>query len=191
MTQTAAQSPQDTIAGRFRARARVFTERVDGVPEGRWDDPSPCAGWSARDVLGHMVDNCRTMPGHVGLTMNLTRSVPDDPRGAWAEARDAMQELLDDPRSAGLEYDGYFGRTSLQDTVDRFLGVDLIVHAWDIARATGQDEELPADECRRFYDAMLPFESSLRMDGVCGPAVEVPADAPVRDRLLGLMGRTP
>ncbi|HEX2299572.1 MAG TPA: hypothetical protein VHH34_13850 [Pseudonocardiaceae bacterium] len=52
----------------------------------------------------------------------MKESVDDDPRRAWAEAREAMQELLDDPDRAGREYDGYFGRTTVQDTVDRFLG---------------------------------------------------------------------
>ena len=102
-----------------------------------------------------------------------------------------MQALLDDPARAPAEYDGYFGRTSVEDTVEKFLGCDLVVHAWDIARATGQDEKLPEDEVTVFYELMLPFGDMLRMGGVCGPEVPVPATAPMQDRLLGLMGRTP
>lgn len=65
------------------------------------------------------------------------------------------------------------------------------MHAWDIARATGQDEKLPEDEVTVVYDIMLPFGEMLRMSGICGPEGPVPAEAPVQDRLLGLMGRTP
>ncbi|MGH4026749.1 MAG: TIGR03086 family protein, partial [Pseudonocardiaceae bacterium] len=131
------------------------------------------------------------MPGYAGLSLTLKESVDDDPRRAWAEARDAMQGLLDDPGRAGREYDGYFGRTTLQDTVDRFLGFDLLIHGWDLARATGQDETLPAQEVHRVYLDALNLGDGLRSDGVCGPEVTVPADAPEQDRLLALLGRTP
>lgn len=176
---------------RYRARAAEFTRRVTAVPDERWDDPSPCADWSARDVLAHMLDNHRNMPGHVGITLTIDHPVTDDPRAAWAEAREKMQRILDDPDSASAEYDGYFGRISLADTVDRFLGCDLIVHGWDIARATGGDEHLPAEEVAALYVDMLPFSDVLRSSGACGPQVPVAEDAPVQQRLLGLMGRTP
>lgn len=71
------------------------------------------------------------------------------------------------------------------------LGLDLLVHGWDIARATGQDETLPAQEVHRVYGDALSLGDNLRLDGVCGPAVEVPDDASEQDRLLGLLGRTP
>lgn len=179
------------ISDRYRDLATEFTRRVDAVPADRWQNPSPCAGWTALDVLRHVIDTHRAMPGYAGLSLTLQRSVDDDPAAAWSEAREAMQELLDDPERAGLEYDGYFGRTTLQDTVDRFLCFDLLIHGWDLARATGQDETLPADEVHRVYRDALSLGDSLRMDGVCAAEVKVPADAPEQDRLLGLLGRTP
>jgi uncharacterized protein (TIGR03086 family) len=179
------------ISERYRALARELTRRVDAVPVGRWDDPSPCQGWSARDVLNHLLDSHRDMPGHAGHPLVFEKSVDDDPHAAWVEARDAMQKLLDDPDRAGMEYDGMFGRTSVEKTVDKFLGLDLLVHGWDIARATGQDERLPEEEVTRVYQDALSLGDSLRMGGVCGPAVEVPADASEQDKLLATLGRTP
>lgn len=179
------------ISERYRRLAAEFTRRVEAVPADRWDNPSPCQGWSARDVLRHVIDTHRRMPRYVGLSLKVGESVDADPRSAWAEARDGMQALLDDPARAGLEYEGYFARTTLQETVDRFLGFDLLVHGWDLARATGQDETLPAQEVHRVYTDALSLGDSLRLDGVCGPAVHVPGDASEQDRLLGLLGRTP
>ena len=179
------------ISERYRALARELTRRVDAVPAGRWDDPSPCPGWSARDVLRHILESHRDMAGHAGEPLVLHKSVDDDPHAAWVEARDAMQALLDDPERAGREYDGHFGRTSVEKTVDKFLGLDLLIHGWDIARATGQDERLPEEEVRRVHDDALSLGDSLRMGGVCGPPVEVPADAPDQDKLLALLGRRP
>ena len=97
-------------------------------------------------MLQHLLDSHRDMPGHAGHPLVFEKSVQDDPHAAWVEARDAMQALLDDPERAGMEYDGMFGRTSVEQTVDRFLGLDLLIHGWDIARATGQDEKLPEEE---------------------------------------------
>lgn len=102
-----------------------------------------------------------------------------------------MQDLLEDPTRAGVEYEGFFGRTSMQQTVDQFGGFDLLVHGWDIARATGQDETLPADEVSRVHAMAQELGDNLYQDGVCGPSVPVPDDAPEQDRLLGLLGRTP
>lgn len=179
------------ISDRYRRLAAEITRRVEAVPPDRWDAPSPCAGWSARDVLQHLIDSHRSMPGYVGIPVELALSVDDDPPGAWAEARDVMQDLLDDPDQAGLEYDGYFGRTSLERTVDGFLGFDLVVHGWDIARATGQDETLPPDEVERIWADAQQMGDDLRLDGVCGPPVPISGDAPLQDRLIALLGRTP
>jgi uncharacterized protein (TIGR03086 family) len=180
-----------TISDRYRRLAEEFTRRVEAVPDDRWDDQSPCPAWNARDVVQHVIDSHRDMPGSVGITVTLKHPVDDDPAAAWAEARDTMQGLLDDPAVAGLEYDGLFGRTTLEDTVDRFLGMDLLVHGWDLARATGQDETLPAGELRRVREDALALGDNLRVDGVCGPEVTVPDDASEQDRLLALLGRAP
>lgn len=180
-----------TVADRYRALAADVTRRVGAVPADRWDEPSPCEGWSARAVLAHLIDSHRDMPAHVGLTVTTDIAVSDDPVGAWAQARDALQALLDDPATASLEYDGYFGRTSLQKTVDAFLCLDLLVHGWDIARATGGDLVLPPEEVDRVWQTVQGLGDSIRMEGVCGPPVQVPADATPQDRLLAHLGRTP
>ncbi|MGA8115738.1 MAG: TIGR03086 family metal-binding protein [Actinocatenispora sp.] len=179
------------ISLRYRALADEFGRRLAAVPDDGWDNATPCAGWTTRDLLGHVLDSYRNMPGSVGQPIEPTSSVKDDPLAAWSEVDTAMQGFLDDPARADLEYDGYFGRTTVAKTVDSFLGFDLLVHAWDVARATGQDETLPADEVHQVYQAALGMGDMLRSDGVCGPEVPVPADAPEQDRLLGLLGRTP
>ena len=89
-----------TSAERFRSVAEGFTARVDAVPDGAWDNPAPPEGWTARDVVGHLVE---WMSGLFFDTWSIPRpdlpSVADDPAGAWYGFRDAMQAALDDPRS--------------------------------------------------------------------------------------------
>ena len=45
-------------------------------------------------------------------------------------------------------FDGYFGPTTIGDTMANFYGWDLAVHAWDVARATGQDSPIDDAEAR-------------------------------------------
>ncbi|GAA2800665.1 TIGR03086 family metal-binding protein [Saccharopolyspora taberi] len=176
---------------RYRALAEEFTRRVESAPAGSWESPSPCEGWTARDVLRHVVEVHRDLPSWAGLVITLEKSVDDDPAGAWAEARDTVQDLLEDPARAGKEYDGLLGRTTAEATIDRFVCFDLLVHGWDLARATGQDETLPAAEVKRVHADALALGDNIRREGVCGPEVTVGEDASDQDRLLAYLGRRP
>ena len=79
---------------------------------------------------------------------------------------------------------------------------DIVLHCWDLARATGQDDTIDPDDLRRLWlsNNAIPPEvlERLRTPGAFGPGVvvfgpEVPvsADAPLQDRLLGMIGRNP
>ena len=111
---------------------------------------------------------------------------------AFQAARADLERVLDDPELADREYDGMFGRTSVAATVDQFMAFDLVVHGWDLARATGQDETIDAAEVERILGFVERMgTSTMRDNGVTGPEVPVPADAPAQDRMLGLLGRDP
>lgn len=173
--------------------AAAFTDRVLGVRPGGWDAPAPVAGWSARDVVGHLVT---WFPGFLraGAQVDLPPgpSPDDDPVGAWLAQRDAAQALLDDPATAGRTLtDPHMGTLPLAEAVDRFYVADVFMHTWDLARATGQDETLDPDRCRALYEGLLPLDDVLRASGQYGPRVEVPEDADIQTKLLGFIGRRP
>lgn len=178
-----------SVADRFRAMAADFSARVEAVPSDRWESPSPCEDWTARDVVRHMVGNVEFFFGAIGRERPPAPSVDNDPVGAWTVARDAMQAALDDPAVAGTEYDGFFGRTTLEASVDQFMCVDLLVHAWDLARATGGDERLDTGEVHRVFEALQPLDEVLRAPNAFGPKVEPPAGADEQARLLAFLGR--
>ncbi len=70
--------------------------------------------------------------------------------------------------------------------------MDVLIHTWDLARATGQDEKLdPAlvDACSAMFLPDMPERG--RAAGIVSPAVEVDDDASAQDRLLAAMGRRP
>jgi uncharacterized protein (TIGR03086 family) len=179
------------IADHYRTLAGNFSDTVDAVPPDRWDDPSPCEEWSARDVVQHVVESEVGMLERVGLAPDPAPS--GDQSAQWSAIRDLVQDSLDDPVRAQIEYDGFFGRTTLEKTIDTFGCFDLLVHRWDLARATGQTshEAMPADEVTRALEIARSLGDNLRQSGACGPEVEVADDADEQSRLLAFLGRQP
>jgi uncharacterized protein (TIGR03086 family) len=176
-----------------RRFAGAFTQRVEGVGDGGWDAPAPVEGWTARDVVRHLVEWFPAfLESGTGIRLPAGPSVDDDPVGAWANQRDAIQDLLDDPASEGLVLTNpHIGEVPLPEAIDRFYTHDVFMHTWDLARATGQDETLDAETCRRMYDGMLPMDEMLRASGQYGPRVPVPEDSDPQTLLLAFIGRRP
>jgi uncharacterized protein (TIGR03086 family) len=178
-----------TVADRYRRLAADVTRTIEQVPPDRWDSPSPCEGWTALGVVRHLVDVHGLFLGLVGRTLAPAPSVDEDVRAAWRAARDQLQGDLDDPGRAGEEFDGYYGRTTFAAAVGRFVCFDLLVHRWDLARATGLDERLDAADVAQAWEAAEGFGEALRSQGVCGPEVAPPPGADEQTRLLSFLGR--
>ena len=180
------------ISERYRNVARQFTQRVTGVPDDAWDNPAPCEGWVARDVVGHLVD---WLPAFFFGTWDIELppgpSVDEDPVAAWAVVNGAIQVSLDDPTIAERERDTRMGRSTFAQTIDQICTGDILIHTWDLARATGLDETLDAGEVHRFVEGMEPLDEILRRSGQYGPRVEVPDDADEQTRLIAFVGRRP
>jgi uncharacterized protein (TIGR03086 family) len=144
----------------------------------------------ARDVVRHLVESAGFFVGGAGVELPPGPSVDEDPVGAWEAVRDGIQGVLDDPEVAGREVESPMGRTTVESLIGRFGVADLLVHTWDLARATGLDETLDSDEVERTYEMMLPKD--LRMRGPAfGPKVEVPEDVDLQPRLIAFTGRQP
>lgn len=177
---------------RFRRIAADFTARVDAVPADRWDDPAPVEGWRARDVVGHLVE---WFPGLFLDSWDIARpafpSIEDDPAGAWVVLRDTFQAALDDPEIAGAEREIMPGPFTFADAVDQLGTSDILLHGWDLARATGGDERLDPEEVHALLVGMEPMDEILRQSGQFGPRVPVPEDADEQTRLIAFIGRQP
>ncbi|WTW92095.1 TIGR03086 family metal-binding protein [Streptomycetaceae bacterium NBC_01309] len=182
-----------TPADEYRRVARAFTDRVHGVPPAAWDNPAPCEGWVARDVVRHLVEWFPDfLRSGAGVELPKGPSVDDDPVAAWTVHSDGVQALLDDPGTAARTLSNpHIGKVPLDQAVDRFYTADVFMHTWDLARATGQDETLDAGKCAELLEGMLPLDDVLRGSGQYGPRTKVPDDADVQTRLLAFIGRTP
>ncbi len=179
-------------ADRYRRLAAHFTEVVDALPPAAWSAASPCDGWSAGDVLDHVVATERDLVAR--MPFGAVDDLPgDDSQRAWPTLRDRVQTALDEPAHAEHTYEGFFGPTTFAETVGLFYCFDLLLHSWDIARAAGlpELEAMSSADVEWARSALAPMSDNVRMPGVLGPEVSVPDDAPAQDKLLGWAGRTP
>ena len=176
---------------RYKRLAHLFGNTVRSLVAESWDKPSPCEGWSARDVLDHVLSSEADIAPKVGLSIERSVDVTRDPVAAWVEVRDAMQAILDDPEKAGLTFESLGQQTTFEDTIGRFICVDLIVHRWDIGSAAGESISWDAEDIalgNTFLDEMGQMFYDY---GASKPALPVPDDASDQDKLLARAGRDP
>lgn len=177
------------IADRYRRAAAHLTDVVAAVPTDRWDAPSPCEEWTALEVLAHVLDTHRSMPARAGIELDTWPDPADDPAGAWASASRQVARLLADPATADIAYESMFGPTTIGTVIDQFVTFDVIVHAWDIAKATEGDTTIDPVELPGMLAMARQMGDQMRVPGGMGPEVPVPDDADDATKLLGLLGR--
>lgn len=178
-------------AARHREVADRFSALVRGTTD--WVSPSPVLGWTARDVVDHLVT---WLPGLLesgsDVVLPSAPTAQEDPVAAWESQAAAVQSVLDDPATQRRTLTNpHLGTLPLAEAIDRFYTTDVFMHTWDLARATGQDDTLDPDLCEELVTGMQPIDELLRGSGQYGPAVPVPADADPQTRLIGFIGRDP
>jgi uncharacterized protein (TIGR03086 family) len=181
------------VAERYRRVADRFTARVREVPPDAWERPAPCEGWVARDVVRHLVEWFPAFLADAGgPTLPAGPSVDDDPIGAWTALSDGVQALLEDPEaSATVITHPRAGTHRLDEAIAMFFMNDVVVHTWDLARATGLDETMDPEMVHELFVAMEPLDDVLRASGQYGPRVPVPDDAAEQTKLIAFTGRRP
>jgi uncharacterized protein (TIGR03086 family) len=190
------------IADRYRKHADDFQRKVATVPPDQWSNRSPCKAWNARDVVDHIIVMHGVMLRPLDRGLSPAPLVQDDPLGAFKAARADIEAVLDNPELAGAECDTPNGRVTVQQQIDEVVSDDLVVHGWDLARATGQDDTMDPQDVERQWSITTAIPAELmekyRTPGAFGAGIEVfgsevkvPENAPLQDRLLGLIGRDP
>lgn len=179
-----------STAARYRRLAADFTATVDAIPADSWEAPTPCADWSVRDLLWHVIDTQRDA---LGRWVSAYESERTDAPAAWVRVRDAVQEALDDEEIAASTRESYDDEVSLDEVFGTYYCLDLLVHRWDLARAIGARDlqGLPVDEMNEVRDRLAPMGDMVRQADIFGPEVPVAADATPEEAFLAWTGRDP
>lgn len=179
----------NSTATQYQNAHRPLAAVLDAVPAESWTNPSPCEGWSARDVLGHLIETQRQFLAGHDIDLEEPPDMDVDPAAAWRNHAKRVMEAISDDAIAQTAYDGHFGPTTVGATLEQFYVWDMLVHRWDIARSVGGHSSLSEAEIDRIERGTDSFGEALYMDGVCRPGVEAPADADRAVRLLARLGR--
>ena len=178
-------------------RALLHTGRiVVGVRPEHLPLPTPCRDWDVRLLLNHIIGGNYMFAevaagGRADATGDMDDHTLPDPGSTYIASADAVLAAWAEPGAMDRRVHMPFGDIPAPAAASiHFL--DVVVHGWDLARATGQDTVIEADLAAEALDISHGLLSAeLRATGVFGPEVPISADDPLHDRLAAFMGRRP
>jgi uncharacterized protein (TIGR03086 family) len=174
----------------------IATSVLRAVRPDQWTAPSPCEGWTVRDVVNHMVGGAKMvsvcLSGRgAGVNFYVDHLRDLDPVETYvAESAAAVAVYRADPSLIDTTMPMPWGEATGSAVAAMFMG-DHFVHAWDVAKATGQSTDLDpvmAEVVRRF--ALEYVDVGQRR----GPEMfdeerAAPTRASAADRLAAYLGR--
>ncbi|MGW5209711.1 TIGR03086 family metal-binding protein [Streptomyces sp. NPDC004051] len=183
-------------------QARVVARLAAGVADVQLVDGTPCPRYAVRDMLGHLVGLSAAFRDAGRKDLGATTDTGPDTAlpelgPGW---REELPRVLDELADAWRDPGAWTGMTraggvDLPGEVAGAVAADeLVIHGWDLARATGQDyapDPAALDAAHAFLRAAAAEPGRDGGEGIFGPVVPVPSDAPLLDRTVGLSGRDP
>jgi uncharacterized protein (TIGR03086 family) len=180
-----------------RTRAVASSVRDDQL-----DATTPMPGTSVRELVNHLLGLSVAFRDAAAKVEGPTTSTPPAkvteplPKG-WRAALDRRLAELADAWKDDSAWEGTTtaGGVTMPAEVMGLVALDeVLLHGWDLARATGQPYEPSDAEAEAVLPVVTPSpddpDGSGR-EGLFGPVVEVGDDAPPFHRTLGLAGRDP
>ena len=181
------------LSGYHRA-LDLFEGLVAGVPRDGWDAPSPCAGWTARDVAGHVTGGQHLVRALAAgepepdVATGPARFVPGDVLMSWRTARkECAAALTPDALNRPIPFGG-LGELPLADYLEAYI-LEPLVHAWDLARATDQPSRLDPDLVHHAFATAQVVAAPLRAAGHLAAPLPPPRGADEQTRMLAFLGR--
>ena len=176
-----------------------FDHRVRTVGPDRWPDSAGMGDWTVRDLIDHVIGGNRM------AVVLLAGGSSEEAIAAFALSRDDTDLAAAYEDTARKQAEAFAAPGALDGIVHHPMGdmpaaqlidfriMDLAVHAWDLARATGGDESLDETTVQHIWDQLQPIAPIMGHIGVFGEGASgtVPEDAPLQLRMLDLSGRRP
>lgn len=179
--------------------AEAMASIVRDIEDDQLTAPTPCPDYDVRGLVNHLLFWGPSLAG-----AGRKEPVPppaageaevDLTAGDWRGDLLALLAGITEAWAPGGAWEGTThmgGPTELPAAMIGDMAVgELVVHGWDLARATGQRLDLPEDVLTHLHQAVAATARQGRDMGIYGPEVPVPDSAPMLDRVLGLTGRDP
>jgi uncharacterized protein (TIGR03086 family) len=183
------------MARLFDRSVKEFDKRVQLIREDQWELPTPCTEWNVHDLVNHLVYEDRWAPPlFEGKTIAEVGDAFDgdllgsDPVDSWESAAKEAQAAIHEPGALDRIVHVSFGDIPGEVYVSQ-LYMDHVIHAWDLARAIGDDEKLDPELVEDCFARAAPIEDVLKSSGVYGDKVVPPPGADTQTKLLAIVGR--
>ena len=160
-------------------------DKVSGA-EGKLDVTTPCDEWNVRQLMNHMLE-AQNFFVSTAQGLEVSRPSPnppellgDDPIADFERVRGAMLST--------------FSEAGVIEKTGPSLGIaftDLLVHGWDLARATGQEATMPTGLPEAAYGMIHGRFTDEQRKGIFKPEIPVAESASAQDKLLAYTGRDP
>jgi len=161
---------------------------------------TPCTGWDVRRLVNHLLfwgpplagagRKAAVPPPAAGEEVDLTAAYG---AGGWAGALAASVQGVVDAWTDQAAWEGVTTLGAPPELPAPVIGGmvlgELVVHGWDLAAALGRPVGWDDEVLGLLHATVAGTAEQGRAMGVYGPAVTVPDDAPLLDRVLGLTGR--
>jgi uncharacterized protein (TIGR03086 family) len=180
--------PVSEISERYSTVADGFADRAAAITPNQWSLPTPCTEWTVRDLVAHVVGTQRGVHATLGGEAAEVDK-EGDLVGAFADARACIESALADPEQSAKVISGMFGEQPFESLVSRLLCADTLIHTWDLARATGQDERLDPIAVERSAEFLTPIDEAIRRPGGFAAKITPAEGANDQTRLLNFCGR--
>lgn len=159
----------------YHRTVEAWADRVNAVGPDQWDHPTPCSAWSVRDLVNHVVgEDLWTVPLVEGKTIEEVGSSLDgdllgeDPVTAALDAAKAATTVTAEKLPGGGTVQLSYGVEQLGEYIHQ-LAADHLVHAWDLAAATGGDTRLDPHLVTDVHAWFSDREEMYRSGGAIGP----------------------
>jgi uncharacterized protein (TIGR03086 family) len=181
-----------TPLDRYDRAAATATAVVGTVRADQYDDPTPCTEWTVRQLLNHLIGGNKSFVARVTDGAAVDRGADHVGPDHIASFEASVAELR-----AAFAADGVLDRVfpgPLGDAPGRALVNmrvnEFMVHAWDLARATGQSTDLDPELAAESLADFERLQDSGRGGAMFAPRQAYPPDATVADRLAATAGRS-
>ena len=185
------------VIGLYRRAVEEFGARLRTVSAEQWSAPTPASEWDVRALVNHVLNENQWVPPLLeGLTIEEVGDrfegdqLGADPYSAWTDVVVAALAACQDDDVPLRVVHVSFGDITAEDYLAQ-VTTDHVIHAWDLARATGGDERLDPELVDFAYGYIAPQAEMWREAGAFGPATKAPAGADRQAELLALTGRDP
>lgn len=169
------------VSDMWQQAATKWNEVSAQITEADWEKPcATCPDWTVRDLVDHAMHWQATGGGALGAS-----TAPGDD---WSAVEPALAAALADPANLEGTVES-FANMPKQAVAGTVVG-DLLIHSWDLARAIGADDSLPAEATSATLMGLQRMpEEMIRNENMFGPALEAAEGASEQDQLLAFVGR--